>query len=126
MKSNLAYSAYSQNNVSIESPEKLIEMLYEGILRFSAQAKKSIDENNIEKKTYWINRASAIFGELINSLNYSEGTVAHYLSGLYTRELQLLSKANIENNTEAIDEVINVTRQLLEAWKETTKIAEVE
>lgn len=48
MKSNLAYAAYSRNNVSIESPEKLIEMLYEGILRFAAQARKAIENGDIE------------------------------------------------------------------------------
>ena len=122
MRANTAYAAYSQNNVSIESPEKLIEMLYEGILRFSAQAKISIESRNIEKKTYWINRATAIFAELINSLNYTDGTVAHYLNGLYLRQIQLLAEANLQNNVAPIDEVLNVTRQLLEAWKETTKI----
>ncbi len=34
MQNNLAYNAYSQNQAGIESPQKLIEMLYEGILRF--------------------------------------------------------------------------------------------
>lgn len=126
MRHNTAYAAYSQNNVSIESPEKLIEMLYEGVLRFTSQAKIAIASDNIEKKTYWINRATAIFAELINSLNYSEGTVAHYLSGLYTREIQLLSQANLKNDIAPLDEVITVTRQLLEAWKETTKIEELE
>ena len=38
MHSSVAYTAYSQNNVSIESPEKLIQMLYEGILRFTSCA----------------------------------------------------------------------------------------
>ena len=126
MRSSNAYAAYSQNNVSIESPEKLIEMLYEGILRFVSQAKIAIECNNIEKRTYWINRATAIFTELLNSLNYSQGNVAHYLSGLYTRELQLLAQANLKNDTEALDEVLNVTRQLLEAWRETTKIADLD
>ncbi|WP_442765469.1 flagellar export chaperone FliS, partial [Sulfurospirillum cavolei] len=67
MYSNLAYSTYSQNNISIESPEKLIKMLYEGILRFASQAKRAIEDGNIEKRTYWINRTSAIFAELIHS-----------------------------------------------------------
>ncbi|MBJ6739677.1 flagellar protein FliS, partial [Campylobacter jejuni] len=39
MQNNLAYNAYSQNQAGIESPQKLIEMLYEGILRFCARAK---------------------------------------------------------------------------------------
>jgi flagellar protein FliS len=121
MKNSFAYAAYSQNNTAIESPEKLIEMLYEGVLRFGAQAKKAIDEGNIERKTYWINRCTAIFAELLNSLNYSGGDVAHYLSGLYTRQLQLLALANMENSTKNIDEVISVTKGLLEAWRETTR-----
>jgi len=121
MKNNFAYAVYSQNNTAIESPEKLIEMLYEGVLRFGAQAKKAMEENNIEKKAYWINRCTAIFAELLNSLNYSGGDVAHYLSGLYTRQLQLLALANIENNVARIDEVIGVTKGLLEAWRETTR-----
>jgi flagellar protein FliS len=120
MRNNSAYAAYSQNNTAIESPEKLIEMLYEGILRFGAQAKKSIENNDIEKKTYWINRCSAIFAELLNSLDYSGGDVAHYLSGLYTRQLQLLALANLENDVNKIDEVMNVAKGLLEAWKEIT------
>ncbi|MCK9257483.1 MAG: flagellar export chaperone FliS [Sulfurospirillaceae bacterium] len=122
MKNSFAYAAYSQNNTAIESPEKLIEMLYEGVLRFSAQAIKSIDSNNLEKKTYWINRATAIFAELLNSINYSGGDVAHYLSGLYTRQLQLLALANINNTKEPLEEVMKVTKGLLEAWRETTNL----
>lgn len=121
MYTNLAYSTYSQNNISIESPEKLIKMLYEGVLRFASQAKKAIEDKDIEKRTYWINRTSAIFAELIHSLNYDGGAVAFYLRGLYTYQLQLLSDANLKNDTAKLDEVINVARGLLEAWKEETE-----
>lgn len=121
MYSNLAYSTYSQNNVSIESPEKLIKMLYEGILRFASQAKRAIEDGNIEKRTYWINRTSAIFAELIHSLNYDNGRVAYYLQGLYTYQLKLLSEANLNNDTEKLDQVMNVARGLLDAWKDETE-----
>lgn len=121
MYSNLAYSTYSQNNVSIESPEKLIKMLYEGILRFTSQAKRAIEDGNIEKRTYWINRTSAIFAELIHSLNYDNGRVAYYLQGLYTYQLKLLSEANLNNDTEKLDQVMNVARGLLDAWKDETE-----
>ncbi len=122
MKSNLAYSAYTQNNVSIESSEKLIEMLYEGILKFSSLAKRAIAEEDIEKKTYWINRAIAIFTELLNSIDYKGGDVAHYLSGLYVHQIQLLSTANLNNSTDELDTVIKVVKGLLEAWRETAGI----
>ncbi len=112
------YNAYSQNNVSVESSEKLILMLYEGALRFTSQAKSAMENKNIEKKTYWINRTSAIFFELINSLEYSAGDIAYYLEGLYRYQINLLTNANIQNDTKKLDEVINVLRELIESWKE--------
>jgi flagellar protein FliS len=120
MRTNLAYSAYSQNNVSIESPEKLIQMLFEGILKFTSQAKKAIEDNDIEKRVYWINRTSAIFAELINSLQFNEGGVAHYLNGLYTQQLKLLAQANMNNEIKPLDEVLHVTKELLNLWNEET------
>ncbi|ASM40210.1 flagellar export chaperone FliS [Campylobacter sp. RM12327] len=121
MQNNLAYSAYMQNSVGIESPKKLIEMLYEGILKFVYRTKKAIEDDDIEAKVYNINRANAIFFELINSLDYNQGDVAHYLAGLYTREIQLLTQANLTNEKANLDEVIHVVKELLEAWKEVTK-----
>ena len=58
-----AHNTYAQNNIGIESPQKLVEMLYEGVLRFNAQAKKSIKDKNIEKKMY----ITYIFSKLENS-----------------------------------------------------------
>lgn len=119
MQNNLAYNAYSQNQVGIESSQKLIEMLYEGILRFCARVKVAIKNEDIEQRVYFVKRTTAIFIELINILDYEKGgDVAHYLSGLYVREIQLLSLANLENNEERINEVINVTKSLLESWRE--------
>jgi len=118
MRSNLAYSAYSQNSVSIESSEKLIKMLYEGVLKFASQAKKSIEFKETEKKVYWINRTTAIFSELLNSLNYDGGEIAHYLSGLYTHQIKLLSEANINDDIKKLEEVITVTKILLKTWNE--------
>ena len=123
MYSNAAYNTYNQNNVSIESPEKLIEMMYEGVLRFSAQAKKAILDEDNAKKVYWINRAIAVIVELITVLDKSQGDVAIYLDGLYNYQIQLLSYANLENNTEKIDEVSNVFKELLAGWRETTNVA---
>jgi flagellar protein FliS len=123
MSTNLAYNIYAENNVSVESPAKLVEMMYEGVLRFNAQAKKAIKENDIEKRTYWINRSIAVVSELLATLNYDAGDVAVYLDGLYTYQLQLLTEANLENNEEKIDTVTKVFRGLLEAWRESNDLA---
>jgi flagellar protein FliS len=121
---NLAYNTYTQNNVGVESPQKLIQMMYEGVLRFNMQAKKAISEGDIERRTYWVNRSSAVLGELINILDYNHGEVAHYLNGLYQHQLHLLLQANIANSPEKLDEVTRVIKGLLEAWRESTNVAE--
>jgi len=124
MQSNTAYNIYTQNNVSIESPEKLVEMMYEGVLRFNAQAKRAMKDADNGKKVYWINRSISVIVELISILDKSQGDVALYLDGLYNYEIQLLSLANIENDIAKVDEVSNVFKGLLEAWKETVNVAQ--
>lgn len=121
---NLAYSTYTQNNIGVESPEKLIQMMYEGILRFNMQANRSIKEGDIERRTYWINRANAVVTELITILDYSQGDVAHYLAGLYQHQQILLIEANIYNSSEKLDEVNQVIKGLLEGWRESINVAE--
>ena len=123
MYGNTAQNIYAQNNIAIESPAKLIEMLYEGVLRFNAQAKKAIKDNNMEKKGYWIDRSISIIIELNTILNFEGGDVAHYLAGLYDYQIQLLLDASIEKDTKKLDEVTNVFKGLLEAWRETTGVA---
>lgn len=115
-----AHNIYAQNNIGIESPQKLIEMLYEGVLRFNAQAKKAINDKNIEKKIYWINRSIAIVVELVSVLDKSQGEVSTYLDGLYNYQIQLLTTASLRSDAEKLDEVSNVFKGLLEAWRETT------
>ncbi len=119
MYGNVAHNIYTQNNIGIESPAKLIEMLYEGVLRFNAQAKKSIKDGNVEKRVYWINRSIAVITELINVLDTSGGRVALYLDGLYKYQIELLVHANIHNDESKIDEVSKVFKSLIEAWKES-------
>ena len=124
MYGTAAHNIYAQNNIGIESPAKLIEMLYEGVLRFNAQAKKAIKDENIEKRVYWINRSTAIVTELISILDLDQvGDVSKYLESLYNYELQLLTEASSKNDINKLDEVSNVFKSLLEAWRETTNVA---
>lgn len=124
MFTNLAYNTYNQNNIGVESPEKLIQMMYEGVLRFNMQAKRSIKDGDIERRTYWINRSNAVISELLNILDYNHGDISYYLSGLYTYQLQLLIEANLHNDPTKLDEVNQVFKGLLEAWKESTNVAQ--
>lgn len=121
MRNNLALNAYNQNNIQVESPHRLIEMMYEGILRFNTQAKKALRDENIEKRTYWLNRSAAIFTELMSSLNMKqEGTTSEYLSGLYAFQLEKITEANIKEDEAIINQINIVVKGLLDAWREVT------
>lgn len=114
---------YNNLNLNINDPYKLILILYEGALRFANFAKKAINDENIEKKVKYINKTIAIFEELINSLDFEKGgEIAYYLNGLYAYQMELLTKANAQNNTEYIDQVIHVIKELMQAWKEETGV----
>lgn len=113
------YQAYSQNSIHIESSQKSIALLYEGTLRYLGNAVRDIENLDYQSRTNNINKATSIFIELINILDYDNGgEVAHYLSGLYTHQIKLLSNANFDNDIKKISTVMNVTKGLLEAWKE--------
>ena len=123
MTYNKALNSYNQINTGVERPEKLILMLYEGALRFANFAKKAIKEENIEEKVKYIVKTSNIFIELLNSLDFEKGgNVAYYLNGLYAYQLELLAKANAEDNEKYLDDVIRVLKGLIEAWREETGV----
>ena len=124
MYGNLAHNTYVQNNMEIESPSKLIEMLYEGVLRFNAQARKSMKDGDVEKRVYWVNRSIAIVTELSAILDMTQGQVSEYLEGLYNYEIQLLSFASLENDMDKLDEVSNVFRGLIDAWRDTVNVVD--
>jgi flagellar protein FliS len=123
MYGNTACNIYNQNNIGIESPAKLIAMLYEGVLRFNAQAKKAIKDRDIEKRVYWVNRSVAIITELISVLDMSKGDISEYLEGLYNYEITLLTEAGLRNDEKKLDECSHVFKELLAAWRETTDVA---
>jgi flagellar protein FliS len=119
---NRAYQAYNQNHTAVQTPEKLIEMLYEGLLRFTSLAKRAIEEGDAEAKAKWINKSTDIFIELISSLKNDGTDMTAYLSGLYMHQIKTLNKANIQNSTAELNTIIHVVKVLLETWKEETSV----
>jgi flagellar protein FliS len=122
MIASKAYQAYNQNHTGVQTPEKLIEMLYEGLLRFTSLAKRAIEERDHEAKAKWINRSTDIFIELISSLSNDGTEMTAYLSGLYMHQIKSLNRANIQNSTAELDTIIHVVKVLLETWREETTV----
>ncbi len=120
---NTAYNAYTQNQTGVYSPEKLIEMLYEGLLKFTSLARRAIETGDMEAKAKYINRSTDIFIELLDSLSNDGSQMTAYLSGLYMHQIKSLAEANRKNSVKELDTIIHVVRVLLETWREETHLA---
>jgi flagellar protein FliS len=111
---------YNQQNAVSDDPYVLILKLYEGLLKFLSMVKVAMEENDIETKFTYINKSIAIFDELRNVLDFDGGDVSYYLDGLYLYQIETLFSAGIDNNVNAVDQVIKVVKGLIEAWKDET------
>lgn len=111
---------YNQQSAVSDDPYVLILKLYEGIIRYLSFVKNAMQEGNIESKFTYINKTIAIFDELRNVLDFDGGEVAYYLDGLYLYQIETLFSAGIDDNVNAINQVMKVTQGLIEAWKDET------
>ena len=111
---------YNQQNAVSDDPYALILKLYEGIIKFLSFVKNAMEDGNIEAKFTYINKVIAIFDELRNVLDFDGGDVAYYLDGLYLYQIETLFSSGIDDNVNAVNQVMKVTQGLIEAWKEET------
>lgn len=116
----MGIEVYNQQSAVSDDPYLLILKLYEGVIKYLSFVKSAIDEGNIENKFTYINKSIAIFDELRNVLDFDGGEVAYYLDGLYLYQIETLFSAGIDDNVNAINQVMKVTQGLIDAWKEET------
>ncbi|MDI3233589.1 flagellar export chaperone FliS [Exiguobacterium antarcticum] len=116
------YATYQTNSVTTALPQDLTLMLYEGLIKFSMLAKRSIEQGLIEQKNTNIQKAQAIILELQLTLNQSI-SLSKDLNNLYDYMQSRLIDANVKNDIVAIDEVIGFSEEFRETWKEAMKLA---
>ena len=118
----MGLDVYNQQNAVSDDPYVLILKLYEGIIKYLSFVKNAMEEGDIEAKFTYINKTIAIFDELRNVLDFDGGDVAYYLDGLYLYQIETLFSAGIDDNINAINQVMKVAQGLIEAWKEETDL----
>lgn len=98
---------YQANNVTTASPEKLMLLLFDGMLQFLQKAKNAIAENNLSEKSANIEGARKILRELMRTIDLENGNdVAKMLFRLYNKMATDLIKANVTRNVALIEGVI--------------------
>ncbi|HSV74261.1 MAG TPA: flagellar export chaperone FliS [Chthonomonadales bacterium] len=110
---------YQRAMVESASPTELVVILYDGAIRFVAQARALMPDGDREARNTALVKAQRIVGELLSTLDREAGEpVVTNLSRVYAYMLRLLVEANLHDRPEPLDEVAGLLRELREAWSQ--------
>lgn len=115
-----AYSQYKKSTVETVSPEKLLIMLYNGAIKNINNAKKAINEKDINRAHSEIMRAEEIIVELMSTLNM-DYAISAKLFALYEYFYYQLTQANAKKDIALLNEVEGFLLELRETWLEAIK-----
>ena len=118
---NTAFNAYKQNSVTTASPGELTLMLYNGCIKFLTKAKDAIAAKDVQEKNINIQKAQAIIKELMVTLKQDQ-PITQQMLPLYDFMNRRLIEANIKSDTVIIDEVIDLTTEFRDTWKQVIQI----
>jgi flagellar secretion chaperone FliS len=108
---------YLETAVETASPARLIVMLYDGAIRFINEAAYAMQQRDYEAQNAKLQRAQKILAELISSLDFDKGgEIAENLFRLYTYMYNQLVEANINDNLDRLQHVVQLLSELREAW----------
>ena len=118
MQTQSVHKQYISTQVSTADRLQLVVMLYDGAITFLNQAKEKMAAQDASGKGLCIGKALDIIAELNASLNFQKGhEVAANLFHLYNFMTAHLTRANLNWDAVALDEVINILAQLRDAWE---------
>lgn len=113
-----AYSTTeTYSGVAYADPHSLITQMFDGALKRIAQAKGSIERNQIPEKGMHISHAVAIIGSLEGCLDHEKGgELSRNLADLYEYMNLRLAEANINNDIAKLEEVTRLILEIKGAW----------
>ncbi len=118
------YENYNNNKILNASKPELTLMLYEGTIKFLNTANVAIEKGDVQKAHENIMKTEKIIDYLRQTLNM-EYEVAQDFENMYSYIATRLIDANIEKNSEIIDEVNNHMHAIRDNWIEVMKKNEV-
>ena len=109
---------YQKAAVSTLDQKKMIVLLYDGAIKYLSIAANKMNGGDAYEAHTNIIRGKSIVAELLASLDMDAGgDIALNLQRLYAYMFNTLIDANMQRNVDLINEVIELLKQLREAWK---------
>lgn len=116
--------AYRRTEAESRSPMELVLMLYDGALRFVAEAREAIARKDIRARANAISRTMAIVAELQETLNVKDGgEIAKELDQLYSYVNTRLLDVTVHQDVQALDDVQRVLTTLRDGWAQVANVA---
>ena len=107
----------SQQSILTAPRGQLVVMLYDGCVRFLAQAAQAMSAGDVAEAGERLSRAEAIVDELLSTLDLEQGgVIASRLQGIYVWATQTLIRARLEQDAAAVETVADFFGQLRESW----------
>ncbi len=121
MKKNIYAEMQNQADVQCSKAE-LVVLIYDKIIKHIKSASKAITENKTEEKITNINKALQIIElGLLQYLDMSAGEVANNLKDFYLCAMNVLTKANLENNPQDLEKIADNFYNIKTAWEHIAK-----
>jgi len=115
--SSPAANNYLKTKVFTATPEQLQLMLYDGMIRFTEQARASLNDKQYESSYELLSRAQKIVVELQCGLKHDLAPdLCGKLSSLYNFIYRKLVEANVQHVLPPLDEALNIMRYQRETW----------
>mmetsp|Transcript_55579 Transcript_55579/g.176470 ORF Transcript_55579/g.176470 Transcript_55579/m.176470 type:complete len:143 (-) Transcript_55579:286-714(-) len=106
-----------KQDIATADPHRLTLMLMQGALDRMAYAKGCMERKDFAGKSEHLSRVNAILINLRDTLDLDVGgEIAENLYALYEFMVQRLLDANVQNNLQIMDEVINLLLPIKTAW----------
>jgi flagellar protein FliS len=114
-----AAQTYRRVESESRSPVELVVMLFDGLLRFAADARAAHERNDLRQRGAAVSRALAIVSHLQTTLDLEQGgAVAEEMDNLYTYVTSRLMDVTLKHDAAACDEIVKLVSPIRDAWSQ--------
>lgn len=116
------YEIYQRNQEMVDSKEDLLLKTFDGIFSKLGMIRYAIEQNDIVAKAQEISKLVDVLEVMRASLDFEKGgEIAKNLDAIYAFCIDELIKANIKNEMEYIDNVIETLTPIKEGFEAVAK-----
>lgn len=118
MWQHTAMDQYRQSHIMTASPEKLVLLALNGVLRFMKGALAAHGRQDWIAFTQQMNRSEDLLLELLSALDVERGgELAENLAAIYAFVIRQLLLANLKRDAHLVEQLIPVINNIKEAWE---------